>query len=172
MLQLADNAEQTIPFETRSIENVSQSEVVAFIHHILSSECGMRVRRQLESSVAQFFEHFDTNTHLFTAYYDNDRLCGLLGVNFRSETTAILKWIFVAQEARNKGLGSYLIDSAISFAHQTGYQRLILCTATKMEAAHYLYRKKGFVFKEDVTFWRRPMKILECDLSTACACCP
>lgn len=166
MLELADKKEAITSFKTRSINEVSQSEVVAFIHHILSRECGMRVRRQLESSVSQFFEQFDPNTHLFTAYYHNNKLCGLLGVHSKSETTAILKWIFVAQEARNKGLGNHLIDTAISFAKQTAYQRLILCTATKMEAAHHLYRKKGFVFKENVTFWRRSMKILECDLST------
>jgi len=124
----------------------------------------MRVKRQLESSVSQFFERYDTKTHLFTAYYHNNTLCGLLGVDRRSDTTAVLKWIFVAQEARNKGLGNQLIDIAISFAKQVGYKRLILCTATQMEAAHYLYRKKGFVFKENVTLWRRPMKILECDL--------
>lgn len=154
----------TSHFETRTIKGVSQCEVVTFIHHILSSECGMRVRRQLESSVGQFFDRFDPCTHLFTAYYHNNKLCGLLGINRRSDTTAVLKWVFVASQARNKGLGSHLIDTAISFAQKAGYKQLILCTATKMEAAHHLYRKKGFVFQEDVTFWRRPMKILSCDL--------
>jgi len=138
--------------------------VVTFIHHILSRECGMRVKRQLEASVAQFFERFNAKTHLFTAYYHNNILCGLLGVDRRSDTTAVLKWIFVAAEARNKGLGNRLIDTAITFAQQVGYKRLMLCTATQMEAAHHLYRKKGFVFKENVTLWRRPMKILERDL--------
>lgn len=124
----------------------------------------MRVKRQLESSVSQFFERYNAKNRLFTAYYHNNRLCGLLGVDRRSDTTAVLKWIFVAQESRNKGLGNQLIDTAIAFAKQVGYKRIILCTATQMEAAHYLYRKKGFVFKENVTLWRRPMKILECDL--------
>ena len=151
-------------FEARTIKNISQGEVVTFICHILSRECGMHVKRQLEASVSQFFERFDTKTHLFNAYYRNNILCGLLGVDRRSDTTAVLKWIFVAAEARNKGLGSWLIDTAIAFAQQVGYKRLILCTATQMEAAHYLYRKKGFVFKENVTLWRRPMKILERNL--------
>ena len=163
MLQAAKQAFSH--FETRAIKDVSQCEVVAFIHHILSSECGMRVRRQLESSVAQFFDRFDPNTHLFTAYYHNNQLGGLLGVNRRSETTAVLKWVFVAPHVRNQGLGSHLINTAIAYAKKAGYKQLILCTATKMEAAHHLYRKKGFVFKENVTFWRRPMKILACDLS-------
>jgi len=152
-------------FQTRTIKEVSQCDVVTFIHQILSGECGMRVRRQLESSVALFFDRFDPHTHLFTAYYHNDKLCGLLGVNRRNETTAVLKWVFVSSQVRNKGLGSHLIDTAISFAQTAGYKSLILCTATQMEAAHHLYRKKGFIFKEEVTFWRRPMKILECDLT-------
>lgn len=153
--------------ETRDIHNISQYDVVAFIHQILSSECGMRVRRQLESSVSLFFERFNAQTHLMKAYYQNDMLLGLLGVDRRNNTTAVLKWIFVSPELRNNGLGNYLIDTAIQFAQHAGYKRLILCTATQMEAAHHLYRKKGFVFKENVTFWRRPMKILECNLNTA-----
>lgn len=150
--------------QTRGIESVTQSDVVTFIHHILSSECGMRVRRQLESSVALFFDRYKTQTHLFAACYLNKSLCGLLGVDRRSDTTAVLKWIFVAPQARNRGLGNHLIDMALSFAKEKRYQRLVLCTATQMEAAHHLYQKKGFAFKENVTFWRRPMKILECDL--------
>jgi len=150
--------------QTRGIESVTQCDVVKFIHHILSSECGMRVRRQLESSVAMFFDRYNAQTHLFAACYLKQSLCGLLGVDRRSDTTAVLKWIFVAQEARNRGLGNHLIDLALSFSKEKGYHRLVLCTATQMEAAHHLYQKKGFVFKENVTFWRRPMKILECDL--------
>jgi hypothetical protein len=30
-----------------------------------------------------------------------------------------------------------------------------------MDAAHRLYDKKGFAFKQNVTFWRKPMQILE-----------
>jgi GNAT superfamily N-acetyltransferase len=129
-------------------------------------ECGLNVRRQLEASVSQFFSRFDPETHLFRAFYHQNLLSALLGVDHRNSSTAVLKWVFVAKEARNRGIGTHLIDSAISFAQDAGYTRMILCTATTMADAHRLYRKKGFAFKENVTFWRQPMKILECDLTS------
>lgn len=166
MSQFENHVLPSTHFETRTINNVSQCDVVNFIHPILCQECGLSVRRKLEASVAQFFEKFNAKTHLFLAYYHHNTLCAILGLDNRNATTAVLKWVFVAQNVRNKGLGTHLIDTAISFAKQAHYKRLILCTATKMEAAHHLYRKKGFVFKENVTFWKRPMKILECDLQS------
>ena len=144
-----------------AIGEASPHEVVVFITRILEDECGMRVRRQLESSVWRYFERFDSEDRLFSAFYREGEMRALLGVDRLNDETGVLKWIFVAPEDRNRGLGERLMDCAIAFAKQVGYQRLILCTATQMKAAHRLYRKKGFTFKQDVTFWRRPMKILE-----------
>lgn len=149
-------------YDIRDIDTISEREIVTFINNILSCECDMRVRRQLESSVARFVEHFDAQTCLFMALYDHDKLCALLGVDHLNDHTAVLKWIFVNPDHRQNGLGSHLIDTAIDFATQAGYQILMLCTATqKMDAAHRLYHKKGFAFKQNVTFWRKPMQILE-----------
>jgi len=149
-------------YDIRDIHNIPEREIVTFINNILSCECDMRVRRQLESSVARYVEHFDTNTCFFIALYDNEQLCALLGVDRLNNHTAVLKWVFVDPAHRQSGLGSHLIDKAITFATEAGYQTLMLCTATqKMDAAHRLYNKKGFTFAQDVTFWRKPMQILE-----------
>lgn len=148
-------------FEARDIRQVSQAEVVAFSAHILESECGLRVRRSLESSVAQFFQRFDPKDRLFLAMFRADAMRTLLAVDRLNAGTAVLKWIFVAPEDRNRGLGGHLIDRAIAFATRAGYGKLVLCTATEMKSAHHLYRKKGFVYVRDVTFWRRRMKLFE-----------
>ncbi len=153
-------------YDMYPIAHVAQSEVVTFIAKILESECGMRVRRHLESSVSQFFEHFDPQTRLFKALYRENHLRALLAVDHLNVEIAVLKWIFVASTDRNQGLGSDLIDQAISFAQKTGHTKLVLCTATRMEAAHRMYHKKGFVFKKNVTFWRKSMQILECPLNS------
>lgn len=154
-------------YDTYPITQVAPSEVVTFISQILENDCGMRVRRHLESSVSQFFERFNPQNRLFTALYRENTLRALLAVDHLNPETAVLKWIFVANTDRNHGLGSDLIDHAIAFAKKTNHQKLVLCTATTMEAAHHLYRKKGFVFKQNVTFWRKPMQIFECLLKSS-----
>lgn len=148
-------------FDARDIAHVAESEVVTFINRMLTDECGMHVRRHLESSVARYFERFDPKNRLFTALYRNNALHALLAVDYLNDATGVLKWIFVAPEDRNRGFGSRLIDRAIDFARSVGYKTLILCTSAEMKAAHHLYRKKGFAFKQNVTFWRKPMTILE-----------
>ena len=148
-------------FEARDIRQVSQADVVAFIAHILERECGLRVRRSLESSVAQFFGRFDPKDRLFLALFRDDALRALLAVDRLNAGTAVLKWIFVSFQDRNQGLGGNLIDRAIAFATRAEYRKLVLCTATAMKSAHHLYRKKGFVYARDVTFWRKRMKLFE-----------
>ena len=129
----------TETYDTRDIHAISEREIVSFVDRILAYECGMRVRRQLESSVARYVERFDPDTCLFLALYNKDQLHALLGVDRLNEQTAVLKWIFVDPDRRHNGLGSHLIDRAITFASEADYKSLILCTATeKMDAAHRL----------------------------------
>jgi GNAT superfamily N-acetyltransferase len=80
---------------------------------------------------------------------------------------AVLKWLFVRPEARGNGIGSRLLQRAISHAREIGYRILVLCTMNRMEAAHRLYGKAGFEFKQAVTFWGRPMQMYERCLSAS-----
>ena len=148
-------------YAERGIDQVREEDVLEFVSHILESECGLRVRDRLTRSIAQYFARFQPEKDLFVGLYREDTLRALLAVDHINNTTAVLKWIFVGARDGGQGTGSRLLDRAIRFATHRGYQKLILCTMTKMESAHHLYRKKGFVFKQRVTFWRRPMQVYE-----------
>jgi GNAT superfamily N-acetyltransferase len=150
-------------FEVRGIEAFAPEEIVSFIHDILNGDCQMDARQQLDRSVAKFFSDHeaDGDRRFFLALSKNDRLCGFTVIDRYNDRTATLKWIFVGSEFRGKRMGSWLLDSALSFARSAGYEKAILCTATSMEAAHHLYRSKGFVFKQWVTFWRQKMQVYE-----------
>src|SRR5215203_3267606 len=50
----------------------------------------------------------------------------------------------VAAEARGLGYGDLLIEAAIEFARETGAQRLILLSNTRLKPAIALYQKHGF----------------------------
>jgi len=121
----------------------------------------MDARKQLEGSVARFFADFSGESRFFLAQVKGNRLAGFTAIDRYNDRTATLKWIFVDREDRGEGIGSWLMDSALSFAREAGYEKAILCTATRMEVAHHLYRSKGFVFKQWVTFWRQKMQVYE-----------
>ena len=147
-------------FECCGIDAFSPEEIVAFMHGILLADCRMNARKQLESSVSKFFRDFTGESRFFLTLSQDDRLCGFTAVDRYNDRTATLKWIFVSSDHRGKGVGSWLLETALSFARSTCYEKVILCTATSMEDAHHLYRK-GFVFKQRVTFWRQRMQVYE-----------
>ena len=97
----------------------------------------------------------------FVALYRDETPRVVLAVDRVNSERAVLKWRFVAESDRRKGLGSSLVDRTIGFAEGAGYDRLVLGTMTQMESAHRLYEKKEFVYKEQVKFWRRPLMIYE-----------
>ena len=154
-------------FETRGIEAFTPDEIVSFIHDILCGDCQIDARQQLDRSVAKFFSDYASEARFFLALTKDDQLCGFSAIDRYNDRTATLKWIFVCATFRGRGLGSWLLDSALTFARSAGYEKAILCTATSMEVAHQLYQSRGFVFRQWVTFWQQRMQVYENILQTS-----
>jgi N-acetylglutamate synthase-like GNAT family acetyltransferase len=72
------------------------------------------------------------------------RLVGCIAIVADSEAVAQLRWFLVMPEARGAGLGRRLIDDAVGFCRQAGYQRIILWTVSALAAAAHLYKSTGF----------------------------
>jgi GNAT superfamily N-acetyltransferase len=148
----------------RDLGATPPGDVLSFIDAVLGAECGLSVRDRLERSVADYYARFEPEGRFFRALYRDGALCALVAVDRYGGGRGTLKWVFVGPADRNRGLGSWLLDEAIAFARSAGYRLLILCTMTRMAAARHLYAKKGFVFRQDVTYWGRPMQVYENDL--------
>ncbi len=61
------------------------------------------------------------------------------------EQVALLEDMVVSSQARGAGVGSELLDQAISFARAQGCKRITLLTDRENESAQRFYGKKGFV---------------------------
>ena len=61
------------------------------------------------------------------------------------QDVAEVKRLFVATEARGKGIASRLVEALIESAQSDGYKELRLDTTTFLSEAERLYRKHGFV---------------------------
>ena len=61
---------------------------------------------------------------------------------------AQLRWFFVEKEFRGRGLGSRLLEKAVSFCKKTGYEGVFLWTVSDLDAARRLYQKAGFKLAE------------------------
>lgn len=83
----------------------------------------------------------------FFVAQENGKIVGTIGVKQEDERTALMRRLFVDVEYRRKGIGSQLINRAIEFSREVGYDELTFKTTSTMAHAVHLCEKKGFVAK-------------------------
>ncbi len=62
---------------------------------------------------------------------------------------AHLRWFFVDDALRGTGLGRHLLQSAIGFCEDQGFEEIILWTFRGLDAARHLYESEGFTLIEE-----------------------
>lgn len=68
----------------------------------------------------------------------------------RAESGAAeLRWFLVGEALRGQGAGSRLLDEALTFCRQRGFDRVHLWTFAGLDEARRLYEKAGFVLVEE-----------------------
>lgn len=96
------------------------------------------------AGMAEFIRNFDPAAeHLWIAE-TGARIIGSVAVVRRDPETAQLRWLFVEPSERRLGIAGNLVESAVVFARQKGYARLILWTIDFLHAARALYTRAGF----------------------------
>lgn len=104
--------------------------------------------------------YFDTELDHLSGYYNSlpskrayfvlvnseDKVIGGIGIaEFDGfDKCAEIQKLYLADEAKGKGMGKYLIEVAEDYAKKYGYKRLYLETHTNLQAAIKLYEKNGF----------------------------
>jgi DNA-binding MarR family transcriptional regulator/GNAT superfamily N-acetyltransferase len=97
---------------------------------------------------AKFLRNFDpAREKAWIAEVDGERAGCVLLVR-RTATTAQLRLLLLAPEARGLGLGGRLTDACIAFARKKGYRKLVLWTQSHLTAARAIYQSRGFVKKK------------------------
>lgn len=81
---------------------------------------------------------------------EGDHIVGMVNLLFTvstalGERVALLEDMIVSSQARGLGIGSRLLDQAISFARAQGCKRITLLTDRANESAQRFYGKQGFV---------------------------
>lgn len=81
---------------------------------------------------------------------DDEKILGMINLLFTESTAlgskvAILEDMVVLSKSRSEGVGSKLMDYAISEAKKEGCKRITLLTDIKNTKAQSFYQKKGFV---------------------------
>ncbi|WP_224332342.1 GNAT family N-acetyltransferase [Haloprofundus halobius] len=116
--------------------------------------------REVAVELAEFLGRYDeAENRLWLVMSDPDddgerEILGSLvvdGGHSDDEEGARLRWVVLAPELHGQGLGRELMNRAMAFCADAGFDRVYLWTYEGLEAARRLYDKHGFTVVEDVT---------------------
>jgi len=80
-----------------------------------------------------------------------DRIIGSIAIVAGSGPEAQLRWFLVDQDCRGLGLGTELMDRALTFCREQGFETAFLWTTSELSAARSLYVRFGFRKTEEKT---------------------
>ncbi len=97
----------------------------------------------LAQGLGPFLEEFDPSIDgLWIAEVDGHRT-GCVAIQHTADG-AQLRWFFVEESFRGAGLGRDLLDVALAFCRDAGYDVVYLWTMSDLVAARHLYEQAGF----------------------------
>jgi ribosomal protein S18 acetylase RimI-like enzyme len=144
-------AEALAPFTLRHHLKPGDLGQIVYLHGtIYAKECGFdpTFEAYVAGPLAVFVRKSTDRDRLWIAERDG-RIVGCIAIVGASSHEAQLRWFLIDPTARGMGLGKKLLDEAVAFCRQCGYESIFLWTVSTLTAAARLYRAAGFVKVED-----------------------
>jgi putative acetyltransferase len=89
--------------------------------------------------------YFERGGTFYVLEAKDGSIVGAYGLYPAEKKTCELRKMYLHIAYRGKGLGKFLLDSALSEARQLGFKRIILETASVLKEAISLYKSYGFI---------------------------
>lgn len=100
---------------------------------------------------SQFIKTYDSGKERCFIAEKNEKIIGCVFLVNAGQGTAKLRLLFVEPKARGLGLATKLVEEAIRFAKEAGYEKVCLWTMKILDSARHIYKKSGFkIVKEEV----------------------
>lgn len=100
----------------------------------------------LVAGMADFLKE-PTGSQLWVAELDG-KIVGSIAIVRESSKAAHLRWFGVEESLQGRGIGKMLVNTAMQFCSESGYDDVTLWTIEILKAARHLYGKQGFVLTE------------------------
>lgn len=101
-----------------------------------------------------FFVAMDNQTH---------KVVGTVAIKKEDVRVALLRRLFVAPTHRNLKIGKRLIERALEFCREVGYEEIVFKTTSRMSGAIELCSKNGFVKRAHIVLG--PVELIKLSLS-------
>jgi GNAT superfamily N-acetyltransferase len=127
-------------FEIRKYSADLREKVLAFLGSVFP-ESGKSFEPAGRHSAFSDIERYFVG---FWCLFDDDDIIGTVAVKRLSDTDCELKGLYVYEKYHGMGLGHGLAKTAVDFARDSGFERIVLDTVSTYDKALRLYKKMGF----------------------------
>lgn len=114
---------------------------------------GLVFERQVADGLGAFFSQADPSRCLTLSAFRRGECVASIVIDGScgdpSQNMAQLRWFIVAEDAHGRGLGRRLLQDALTFGDQCGFDAIQLWTFKGLDAARALYERAGFKLMEE-----------------------
>ncbi len=104
-------------------------------------------RAFIAESVDGFIKRSNRKEHIWILEIEGEQR-GSISIKKVNDKVAQLGLFLVESGLRGSGYGRHLVEHAIAFCREKGYQKVVLCTNSELKSARSIYEKNGFQLKE------------------------
>jgi len=122
-----------------------QDAVVALITRIMTDEFGDALSAYPMDDVQNIAKSYGGLGEAFFVALSGTEVVGTVAIKKEDDRVAFLRRLFVSPDYRGQKMGSKLIDAALAFCKDVGYEEIIFKTTSRMTGAITVCQKSGFV---------------------------
>jgi GNAT superfamily N-acetyltransferase len=113
---------------------------------------GQFFEAKVATELSEFLGRFEASRDGFWTACLDDRVEGSIAIDgIKAETEgAHLRWLILSDALRGRGVGTRLMEEAVSFCKAKRCPRVYLWTFEGLHAARHLYEKFGFTLVEQI----------------------
>lgn len=95
-----------------------------------------------------FYMDIENCFDAFWCMFDDEGIIGAVAVKRLGDVSCELKSLYLLEKYHGKGYGKRLLGEAVTYAKESGYEKMYLDSLSTSKKAIALYRKAGFVDTE------------------------
>jgi N-acetylglutamate synthase-like GNAT family acetyltransferase len=139
--------------QIRSFIPSDSSKVKSLISSIMKKEYPDQEKAYQYNDLDNITETYGKLREKFLIAEEGSEAIGTVGIKQDSDTTALLRRLFVHPSHRGRGIGLMLADTALDFCKMNNYKTVVFRATSNMSAAIKLLRyKKNFKEQEKFLF--------------------
>ena len=106
---------------------------------------------KVATELSDFINNYNKLKDRIWSLSTDGNIGGAIAIDGTSENKNIahLRWFIISDKLRGKGVGNYLMEQAVSFCKEVGFEKVYLWTFQGLAPARHLYEKFGFKLVEE-----------------------